>query len=473
MPLRSRVLVLLLFSVSLLTAAVAADRVRVVVLTDIENEPDDAQSMVRLMLYSNDLEIEGLIATTSDHLRDRTAEWRIREIVTAYGQVRANLLRHEPGFPPAEELQALVKVGSQKHGMNGVGPGEDSEGSDWLIRVADRDDPRPVWVSIWGGANVLAQSLWKVRQTRSPAELERFVSRLRVYAISDQDAAGYWVRREFPGVFYIVSPGSNYRRATWSGIGGEPWYKFTSGVSDETVRNPWLQEHIRENHGPLGAEYPAIAYAMESDTVSFLGLIRNGLNMPEHPHFGGWGGRYERYTPPFRGYLDTAEQRPETRPIWTDAADEVAGPDGRIHISNHATIWRWREAFQNDFAARMDWCVQPYAAANHPPVVRLQGPREVKVPVGGSVTLDVSGSTDPDGDPLQYRWFHYPEAGDYFHWRGIRIHGADAPVAKVEIPAEVDLAEPRSTHVVVAVTDNGEPSLTRYERVIVTLMPRP
>lgn len=468
-----RLISLLLLTLALITTAVAADKARVVVLTDIENEPDDAQSMVRLMLYSNDLDIEGLIATTSDHLRDRTAEWRIREIVTAYGKVRENLLLHEPGFPAAEELMALVKVGSKKHGMKGVGPGEDSEGSEWLIRAAEHDDARPLWVSVWGGANVLAQALWKLRQTRSPAELDRIISRLRVYAISDQDDSGYWIRREFPGLFYIVSPGCHYRRATWSGIGGEPWYKFTSGVSDETVRNPWLLEHVRKGHGPLGAEYPEVTYAMEGDTPSYLGLVRNGLNRADHPNFGGWGGRYEYYTPPHRGYADTSERPPEMRPIWTDATDEVAGADGRIHISNHATIWRWREAFQHDFAARMDWCVQPYAGANHPPVIRLQGQREPKVSVGSSVKLDLSGSTDPDGDTLRYRWFHYAEAGDYFHWRGIRIHGADTPVATIEIPGEIELSEPCSTHVIVEVTDDGKPSLTRYERVIVTLMPRP
>lgn len=89
------------------------------------------------------------------------------------------------------------------------------------------------------------------------------------------------------------------------------------------------------------------------------------------------------------------------------------------------------------------------------------------------MTLDVSDSTDPDGDELRFHWFHYPEAGDYFHWRRVRIHDADKPVATVEIPVEVELALPRTTHVIVAVTDRGEPSLTRYERVILTLMPRP
>jgi hypothetical protein len=75
---------------------------RLFVLTDIENEPDDAQSMVRLLTYANHFDIEGLVATTSVHQPDETAAWRIREIVDAYAQVRDNLERHEAGYPSAE-----------------------------------------------------------------------------------------------------------------------------------------------------------------------------------------------------------------------------------------------------------------------------------------------------------------------------------------------------------------------------------
>ena len=199
---------------------------RVLVLTDIENEPDDAQSLVRFLVYSNQFDVEGLVATTSTHLRDKTAEWRIKEIVTAYGKVRDNLLKHEEGFPTEEYLHSVTKKGIPKYGLDGVGPGNDSHGSDWLIQVVDKDDPRPVWVTVWGGANVLAQALWKVRQTRTEAELEQFVSKIRVYTISDQDNSAYWIRTEFPDLFYIVSPGENYRHATWSGISGEPWYRI-------------------------------------------------------------------------------------------------------------------------------------------------------------------------------------------------------------------------------------------------------
>ncbi|MDA3822089.1 MAG: DUF1593 domain-containing protein [Bacteroidales bacterium] len=278
----------------------AQEKHRVIILTDIENEPDDAESMVRLMLYSNNIDIEGLIATTSTHLRNETAEWRIEEIVSAYGEVRENLLLHETDYPTEEYLKSCIKKGIPKYGMEGVGPGMDSEGSNWIISLVDNDDDRPVWVPVWGGINCLAQALWNVKHTRTVGDLNKFVSKLRVYTISDQDDSGYWIRKEFPNLFYIVSPGDNYLNAPWSGISGEPNYNFASGADTNIVRNTWLRKNISQNHGPLGAQYPDVIWAMEGDTPSFLGLINNDLNDAEHPNHGGWGGRYELYKPRYK-----------------------------------------------------------------------------------------------------------------------------------------------------------------------------
>lgn len=77
---------------------------RVVVLTDVEAGPDDAQSLVRLLLYSNDLDLEALIATTSTHQKQRVAPESIRKIISAYGKVQPNLLKHDKEFPTAQSL---------------------------------------------------------------------------------------------------------------------------------------------------------------------------------------------------------------------------------------------------------------------------------------------------------------------------------------------------------------------------------
>jgi len=444
---------------------------RVLVLTDIENEPDDAESMVRFMLYSNHFDVEGLCATTSRWLRDRTAEWRIKEIVEAYGKVRDILLQHETGYPTQDFLLARIKRGIPEYGLDGVGPGKDSEASEWLISVVDKPDPRPVWVTVWGGPNVLAQALWKVRDTRTPAELAEFVSKIRVYTISDQDNSAIWIRNEFPYLFYIVSPGTKWVIQTWSGISGEPWYGFASGADTTIVQNPWLRENVIEKHGPLGAEYPELDYAMEGDTPSFLGLVNNGLNVPERPDFGGWGGRYELYQPRFLPYQEDDFSGPETRPIWTNANDEVVGKDGRTYIDNRATIWRWRDAYQHDFAARMDWCVMPYSDANHPPIARIEGSNEVSVRVGEAISLDASTSSDPDGDELSYRWFHYAEPGSYWHWHGLTVTPGETGKVTISVDERVDTTIPKDTHVILEVTDGGHPSLTRYQRIIVNVLP--
>jgi hypothetical protein len=455
--------------------ASAPSKPRVFILTDIENEPDDTMSMVRLLVYANHFDIEGLVATTSIHQRNRVAPQRIRRIVEAYAKVRENLERHEPGFPTPARLLSVVSEGLPLYGMEGVGQGKDSPGSELLIQAIGRDDPRPLWVPVWGGPSVLAQALWKIRATRSPQALAQAVAKLRVYTISDQDDSGPWLRKEFPSLFYIASPGFNaggaYHHATWSGISGDHFHARCDGADFSLVTNEWLDLNIRRK-GPLGAEYPRWEFLMEGDTPSFLNLINNGLSDPERPDWGGWGGRYEFYTP----RLQKWHLQPETRPFWTDADDEVLGIDGRWHDDNHATIWRWREAFQNDFAARMDWTVKPYAGANHPPVPMLGHPATLTARRGQRIDLSAEGSSDPDNDAVSYHWFCYSEAGSFplssaRSGQPLEIRNFDQPKAWFTVPTTRFIPPGNgSLHIILAVTDHGSPRLTRYRRIIVNVV---
>lgn len=447
----------------------AQEKSRLFVLTDIGGDPDDQMSMVRLMTYANQIDIEGLVAT---EVKNTVNPERIQEIVEAYGKVRDNLELHEPGYPEANYLQTCISKGIPVGGMEGVGPGKDSPGSEQLINAVDREDSRPLWVAVWGGPSVLAQALFKVRSTRSEEEVAKFVSKLRVYAISDQDNSGPWIRQEFPALFYIVTPGANagggFHHATWIAIGGDRFHGRFDGADFQLVTNEWLERNVRRK-GPLGKMYPHWEFMMEGDTPSFLYLVNNGLNSPEHPNWGGWGGRYERYLPKTEKWF----YQPETRPIWTNVQDEVLGKDGEWHTTNHATIWRWREAYQNDFAARMDWTVKPYEEANHPPVVKLDHPAFIKAKQGERVDLSAVGTTDPDGDLLSYEWFCYEEPGT----RGMsssdsgvkhEIVGFDHQKAWLRVKSSRVMPPGTGTmHIILAVTDHGTPRLTRYKRVII------
>ena len=466
----STLFLILICTVLLVNASPSGERPRVIVLSDIENEPDDAQSLVRFLTYANHFDIEGIIATTSVWLRDKTAEWRIHEILEAYEEVQSNLVLHEEDYPTYEELKALTKVGLPEYGMQGVGAGKDSEGSEWIIKALKKDDPRPLWVLAWGGPNCLTQALWKLEQTSSPKELADYVQKLRVYTISDQDDSGPWMRRNFPDLFYICTPGyahggrEGYHFATWSGISGDTFHGRFSGGNREVISKEWIRQNIQKNHGPLGAEYPDVAYLMEGDTPSFLYLINNGLGNSEHPHYGSWGGRYEYYTPRTQLYFF----EPETRPLWTNAVDEVFSEiDQQNHTGNHATIWRWREAFQNDFAARMDWCTKSYEESNHPPVVSLAHPQIVEATEGDQVLLKAEGCLDPDGDELSYEWIYYREVGNSVYW--LKMENEHSDESSFTAPV---MGIPQEMHFILAVTDNGNPALTSYQRVIVKVNPK-
>lgn len=426
---------------------------RLIVLTDVSSltagvaEPDDGQSLIRLMLYSNEFDVEGLVACSNMGHGQKVRPELIRHVVDVYEKVQPNLFRHDNRYPPAERLRNCIKAGQPIAGpkvpvTESVGVGKDTEASDWIIRVVDRPDPRPVWVVIWGGSADLAQVLWKVRATRSAEELARFVANLRVHSIGDQDSTGPWIRQEFPDLFTIT------QRRAYRGMyrGGE-----TGLVSSE-----WVKKNIH-GHSPLGDLYPdynggdvwsgrlgRVRGIKEGDSPSFLSLVPNGLFDPDRPWLGTWGGRFE-------GEGNHLADVPDAD------LDNSGDPDPRI-----SSVYRWRPAFQADFQARLDWCVRPHGKANHPPQVRIAGQRQRKARPGQPVALNASGTTDPDGDGLDFAWRVYPVTSESSNKILIEDDGTSTP--RVILPPDL---EGQTIPILLSVTDRGEPRLTRYGRVLI------
>lgn len=380
---------------------------RIFVLTDMSNEPDDQMSLVRLLTYSNEIHIAGIAGVTSTWLNDTIDLQTIQQVITAYGEVVDNLNANVPKarpYPEADELLSRISSGHPVYGL-AVLEQDPSAAAKALVKEADSakaDDP--LWVSVWGGANVLAEALQHVSRTRDENDVDEFISKLRVYSISDQDDAGPWIRLHYPRLFFIVSlHGFNeYTLATWSGISGEVRRLFDKGGPDTSlVTNEWLDEHVRI--GPLGAHYPVYPFIMEGDTPAFFPLIQNGLGDINHPEWGSWGGRY------------MLVDRTARSLVYSDATDWARGINGEFFVSPFATIWRWREAYQYDFAARMQWSANGnYSENNHHPVAIVNGtcgPAFAEIPFtnGTSFVLDASQSWDPDGDEMSFEWFHYRE----------------------------------------------------------------
>jgi hypothetical protein len=432
-----------------------AAKPRLLVLTDIGGDPDDQQSMIRLMVHANEFDIEGLIASASgtpgELKKESVKPELIREIVEAYGKVQPNLVQHDPNFPRANELLERIKAGNPKRGVESLGNDKDTEGSKWIVQVADRADQRPVNIVVWGGATELAQALWRVRHDRSPSELKKFLGKLRVYSIGHQDNTGPWINEHFPDLLFILSkapPKHDMREGGYRGM-------YLGGDESLTSRE-WVDQHVRKGHGPLGALYPTRTWTApnphgtlkEGDTPSWFYFLPVGLGDPDHPEWGCWGGRFRK----------VAGNR------YEDARDTVNGK-----TEARANVYRWRPAYQNEFAARMNWCVKPPKGANHPPVVVLNHDATGKAVLfqakpGERIRLSAAGSTDPDGDRLSYHWWIYNEAGTY----DAKVEMAGQKTIEMALTAPEN-ARGKTIHVVLEVKDDGHPQLTRFRRAVITL----
>lgn len=395
---------------------------RVFILSDIENEPDDQQSLVRYLLYCNEFDTRGICAVTSAWLSDRTAPESMLNIIAAYSAVVDNLNKHvhpSAQYPSAESLSRIVSSGATvrepsrfslgfKQYINNTASkvyGKQalalplSEGARNLVNSIE-ESSKPLWVISWGGTNVLAEALQYIRETKPPVEETALHARLRVHTISDQDDTGDWIRSYFPNVFYICSVHGfgAFDMSAWQGIS----HPISRGDLSKTSIE-WLAANVQK--GPLGAAYPTSLHIMEGDTPTFLYLIQNGLGSPEWPNFGGWGGRYRAVN------VGSAH--------YADVVDVIIDVDGSARTDNKATIARWRDHFQNDVATRMSWSLTPdFGNASHPPVPIVndhQGPEFllIKVKSGDTIILDASKSLDPDrpedNSQLDYQWYQYNE----------------------------------------------------------------
>lgn len=458
---------------------------RVFILTDITNEPDDAQSFCRYLTYSNQFDTEGIVPTTSTWLRDKVAPEALHDIMDGYAEIVDNLNAHahpENPYPAPDRLRSLIKPGSPVYGMEAVGDDIPlSEGAELLRQRLEADDARPLWVVVWGGANVLASVLHRVRGQPNAAALR---AKLRIYTISDQDDTGAWMRQQWPELFYICSVHgwNQYSNATWLGISGD--VPADRGGADRSMVSPeWIKSNLQI--GPLGKKYPDVEFAMEGDTPTFLYLIQNGLGVPEQPGWGSWGGRYLP--------VNVSAKGTSPRGHFADCADTVVGMNGESFMSNRATIWRWRNAFQRDFAARMQWTLtSDFSKVNHAPVAIINGekglaPIYIDVDAGTSITFDANQSYDPDGDELSFKWWQYREPsaiGTYHAWEAI-----DLPINPVDSGRKVNVEIPpaekscafRNTnkpprilerglplHLILELSDNGTPMLTAYRRIVIT-----
>ncbi|RYC81626.1 hypothetical protein BFJ63_vAg15486 [Fusarium oxysporum f. sp. narcissi] len=201
-------------------------------------------------------------------------------------------------------------------------------------------DIRPAWVDFWGSGNTLAQAIWDVRRTRTVAQLDEFLAKILVYAVTTRTVTFK--------LFYI-----------WA-------------------ESAWLT-------GTLGSLHPTYQYAVEGDSPSWLHSWP-GLNDPNSPSQAGFGGRFIYGTGPDN----------QTQAFVDDSG--VAANQGSVAINNSLVDQI------NDFIATIDWATNgignrnpklAVAGSNGYDTLAVEAPSEM-------VILSAVGSSDTYGNTIKY-----------------------------------------------------------------------
>jgi hypothetical protein len=430
----------LILTISPVEARQPEPKPRVIVMND--GEIDDRSSMVRFLLYTNNVECLAIIQTNSVYQRSgwSSDKW-IEEQIDAYEKVHPNLVIHDPSYPTADYLRSILLVGDEDeaHLLPGgwdswnrfpgmeplIDPSNwpDTPGSDRIVEILLEDDPGPVHIQAWGGGNTALRAFDKLK-AEHPDDYERAVSKAVMYHIWYQDWAGNYIERHHPGVTMVLS---YFFSGTWDYGSQRYTYQF-------------INDYVRNNHGPLGAQYPQ-DYISEGDSPAFLYSIANGLRSQENPTYGGWGGRFYN--------------------VFGNVYRDVSKGSYR----------KWVEYANRDFHARMQWCVaERFEDANHHPVVEIAGGLDRTVKSGEEVVLEAKVS-DPDDDREfdQLRgllWWHYQEAGTFKEM----VETSNPRSTKVSFIAP-KVNQPETIHMIFQATDRGTPPLTTFQRVIITVVP--
>lgn len=466
MTIKYIILINMLLTAFCIGNAATENRPKVIVTTDAEI--DDECSMVRFLLYANDFDIKGIVTSSSQyhyHGHKWAGDDWMEPYLAAYEKVYPNLCLHDNRYPSPEYVRSVTKLGNVKAEgeMDEITPG-----SELIVDVLlDTSDNSPVWIQAWGGSNTLARAL-KTIEEKYPEKMAYVANKMRLFLIWEQDESYQNYIRKIWGKYNILTIISDQFITYFY-----HWKKYLPDYEQSYLNGKWMKENILTGHGALCSMYRAHDngdFRSEGDSPAYFHIIPNGLNNPVFPDWGGWGGRYIKVRE--NTYLDSV---PEKGYVYPEGRWYTSNAWGRTRlkkeIQNDSLLveylkpsWIWIAPLQNDFASRADWCVKTYSDANHPPVVKLGHSQYLNAWTGKKIKVKVIAE-DPDKDQLNYKWWHYADAGT--KELKVKINNADKPNASIIIPENAKSGD--VIHLICEVSDNGSPSLTRYGRAIVTI----
>ncbi|HRY50548.1 MAG TPA: DUF1593 domain-containing protein [Candidatus Paceibacterota bacterium] len=302
--------------------ALDGDRPRILVSTDIGGtDPDDFQSMVHLLVYADVFDIEGLVSSPYGPGRKE----QILEVIDCYETDYANLKTYSDRYPTPGALRAMSKQGETEVAPY-AGMRQSTEGSEWIVQCARRDDPRSLHVLVWGGIEDLAQALY---------DAPDILPKLRVYYIGGPNkkwgANAYQYIADHHGALWIIEANATYRG--WF-VGGNQ--------QGEWGNREFVRRHV-VGHGAFGEFFnQQLGGTIKmGDTPSVAWLLRGTPDDPSKP---GWGGQFVRAweRPTSRSNrITTQEDRIEVFGILEIALplsdDAPSKPEARLIAENQSS----------------------------------------------------------------------------------------------------------------------------------------
>ncbi len=460
------------------------DKIRTVILTDMTH--DDGNSLIRYLYYASYFDLEAMIVTNQlpDFNHDDTGPWdKAMDILDAYRQELPQLRKHDPELPGYDELMAVTKQGRGAlpiiwltntlefsdwiadrfvtsswdsvyfhdwigEGLTPHGEPKDSEGSDFLVEIFEKDDERPIFVQAWGGTITFVQALHRFRQKHGEEKFNQLLPKIHLFGILFQDISFEYfadfekMRDETCAGFGTAIPTYNEEPVELGMAlydNGHFWHYVWS--RDPDWQKPVTSEEVN-GHGPMSEIYDD---GGEGDTPSYLYLLSSvfGLNDPLDPTHGSWGSMFKPMGSSFsENYYSTCD-------------------------ADQNELVRWVPAASNSFKNRLLWSVKEPGEVNREPVAVVNGDPSNKIirlkeSPGETITLDASGSFDPDGDEISFHWFRYETADSYTGEFEISDH--EDAVQKMVVPQDMNDS---NIHIVLEVKDHGDPQLVVYRRVII------
>ena len=501
-------------------------RPRIVVTAD--PELDDNNSLIRFLLYSSDMTIEGLVYASSQFHwkgngkgtkwfvpgREYTRfglnlcpceSWRwakderfIHEAVEAYANVYPNLKVHNSNYPAPDVLKSKIRYGNIEFDGDMA---KDSPGSDLIKSLMLDDKPGPLFIAAWGGQSTIARALKSIQEqyeytTQWEAIKKKLSRKVVLLPSGDQDDTyALHIKPNWPDIDYRqFSGGPNY------GYGAQLGAKQENSVY---LTASWMKENV-SNRGPLGALYRVwgdgkqmvkgdkldyfglagytneqlkqMGYAVwmpvqekgswlgEGDNHTFMNMLGNGLRAYEAGFYGGWGGRE-------RGNRDAMNMSlPATAPTAPDTsanamATTLSTLNSQLDKSAKELIYpNFFPQAQRDFAARLKWSVT---------ATYTKANHEPVVTIDGPLQVLASAGekirlngvvSDPDRDVVAINWWQFP-VGSYPN----QVVIANPNQARAEVLIPTDARGGQTIHLILEATDQGTPALTRYQRVLITV----